>query len=353
MSARQTQTMQEEWATAQQIARMFLPAAGVVSLQRIGGGLSGAAVFACQADDESYALKRWPAGTTATRVDEVHEVLLQSRRTLSIVPELIRSPLGATRLGWESSHYELTRWMPGEPMGGGHRWDGAHDDPAEVLSAVAAGAEAIAQFHESVRRFGSGCAPAPAVLRRLGRIEQLQKELPQALVRRERLTGPLRAAADWLRSEGQQRLTCSYDRLGQRACDLVSSQVVLRDVHREHVLFCERRVSGLVDFDALGCDTVATDIARWLSGFVVPGLELSAVWDAALTGYMQVLPLSGCEQDLVRVISEVSDVISLANWVVWIALEQRDFSASPDLVDRRVTELLRRMLAYTDIKGAT
>src|SRR5690606_16126449 len=130
-----------------------------VSLQRIGGGLSGAAVFACQADDETFALKRWPGGTTAMRVDEVHEVMQQSRRTFPLVPKLVRSPLGTTRLGWESFQYELTCWMPGEPFGGdgeargggiaeGAATAGEHRD---LLAAVEAGAEAIAGFHESVR----------------------------------------------------------------------------------------------------------------------------------------------------------------------------------------------------------
>ncbi len=352
---------QHEAEVARQIACMFLPAANSVSLQRIGGGLSGAAVFACQADGETFALKRWPGGTSAMRVDEVHDVMQQSRRTYPLVPELVRSPLGTTRLGWESFQYELTCWMPGEPYrsegeargGGIAEGAGAATDHRDLLAAVEAGAEAIATFHESVRRFGSGCAPAPAVLRRLGRIEQLRAELPRAMARRELLTGPLLAVADWLRCEGVRRLERGYQTLSQHACELVPTQIVLRDVHREHVLFVDRRVSGLVDFDALGRDTVATDLARWLSGFIEPGLDSKAVHSAALAGYAHVLPLSGCEQRLVGVICEVSDVISLANWVTWIALEQRDFSATKDLVHRRVADVMRRMLADTVILDAT
>ena len=161
------------------------------------------------------------------------------------------------------------------------------------------------------------------------------------------LTGPLRTAADWLRCDGERRLACSHQLLSQHACELVQTQVVLRDVHREHVLFTAQRVSGLVDFDALGRDTVATDLARWLSGFIEPGRDPNAIFRAAEVGYTRVLPLSACEQRLVRVIGEVSDVISLANWVAWVALGQRDFSASEELVHRRVAELLRRMLADT------
>jgi Ser/Thr protein kinase RdoA (MazF antagonist) len=356
-SGRSSGAARQEAETARQIAGMFLPYARSLALRRIGGGLSGAAVFACQADGASYALKRWPAGTSAMRVDEVHEVLQQSLRTFPLVPQLIRSPLGATRLGWESYHYELTCWMPGEPYtvageptaGYGTIAGVSASKDEDLLAAVAAGAEAIARFHESVRRFGSGCAPAPAVLRRLGRIEQLRSELPLAVARRETLSGPLRAAADWLHREGLRRLERDYQVLSQHACELTPTQVVLRDVHREHVLFCNGQVSGLVDFDALGRDTVATDLARWLSEFMQPGLDASAVYQAALAGYADVLPLSGCEQRLIRVICGVSDAISLGNWVTWVALEQRDFSVARDLVDRRVADLMRRMLADTVI----
>lgn len=356
MSAgRTSDAAQQEFETARQIARMFLPYASSLALRRIGGGLSGAAVFACKADGETFALKRWPAGTAAMRVDEVHDVLQQSRRTFPLVPPLIRSPLGATRLGWESYHYEMTGWMPGEPFQLAAEPEGLHlataetitSESGDVLSAIQAGAEAIAHFHESVQRFGSGCAPAPAVLRRLGRIEQLRSELPLALARRQTLVGPLRAAADWLSSAGLRRLERDFQILSQHACELVPTQVVLRDVHREHVLFVDRRVSGLVDFDAVGRDTVATDLARWVSGFLQPGVDPNAAYRAALAGYTQVLPLTGCEQKLVRVICGVSDALSLANWVTWVALEQRDFLVAEDLVNRRIADLMRRMLADT------
>jgi Ser/Thr protein kinase RdoA (MazF antagonist) len=332
---------QVDLATAQQIAEIFLPGEPSLSLRRLGGGLSGAAVFACQTEQRCYALKRWPAGTSAARVDEVHEVMMESRRTLPLVPELVRCPLESTRLGWESYYYELATWMIGQPLA-----DGIAPAPADmqpILSAVQAGAEAIAGFHDSVRRWGSACAPAPAVLRRLGRIEQLRAELPQAIQRAEGLSPTLLAAANWLRRDGLGRLEAAAAMLGRWASTMVPNQIVLRDVHREHVLFAHGRVSGLIDFDAIGRDTVATDLARWVSGFLSPELDPEPMWSAAEAGYQRMRTISSAELELARAISGGSGVISLANWVVWVALKQRDFSGCYDLVDRRVGELLRRM----------
>ncbi len=327
----------DDCETARRIASMFLPGADSLSLRRVGGGLSGAAVFSCQADEQVFALKRWPAGTSAVRVDEVHEVMIESKRSCSLVPELVRSPLGTTRLGWESYHYELASWMPGESA----RPDG---DFQATLAAVQAGAEAIARFHDSVRRWGIACAPAPAILRRLGRIEQVRAELPLALSRCDQLSGTLRTAADWLRCQGDGSLNAAAGSLGRWAGEMVPTQIVLRDGHREHLLCAAGQASGLVDFDAVARDSTATDLARWVSDFLEPGVDRQAIWDAAQTGYRRMLAISPCELELAGAISDASGVILLANWVIWIALKQRNFSGCYDLVDRRVGELMRRMV---------
>jgi hypothetical protein len=307
-------------------------------------------------------MKRWPAGTTARRVDEVHAVIAQARRSLGIVPELRTSTLASTRLSYDGFHYELATWMPGEPIEDapaeptagivipGFDAEEANladttpsQSPRRMLAAVEAGGEAIARFHDSVHRFGQQNAPPPAVLRRLGRIEKLKSELPEAIRRRETLSPTLRAAAEWLDREGTRRLAAAHETLGQWAGRMVPCQMVLRDVHRGHILFRDAAVSGVVDFDAVGHDAVGVDLARWASGFCAPQVDPSEVLDAAVTGYRRLGHVSACQRDLAEAISKASWVILIANWVVWSSLGQRNFSECKDLVDRRVSDLMRRM----------
>jgi Ser/Thr protein kinase RdoA (MazF antagonist) len=368
------------------IASVFFGDAAGWVMHQVSGGLSGSVVYRCERLGESYALKRWPAGTTARRVDEVHAVIAQARRSLKIVPELRTSSLASTRLSYDGFHYELATWMPGEPLEDSPPQqppgivvpgfdadppspvepspvESSHAEsspdaqppqqsPRRMLAAVEAGGEAIARFHDAVERFGQQSAPPPAVLRRLGRIEKLKTELPEAIRRRETLSPTLRSAADWLQREGPRRLAAAHETLGQWAGRMVPCQMVLRDVHRGHILFRDAAVSGVVDFDAVGHDTIAADLARWTAGFCDPRLDPGEVLDAAVAGYRRLGHVSACQRDLAEAISNASWVILVANWVVWSALGQRNFSACKDLVDRRVSDLMRRMSTCAAATGA-
>lgn len=338
--------------------------AGSATIQSVRGGLSGSAVFVCEVAGRKFAMKRWPSGTAPRRIDEVHDVMTQARQSLAIVPELVQSSLASTRVGYEGFQYELVTWLDGEAIAESPDESqlaisltsddaiGTAGPSRRILAAVEAGGEAIARFHDSVRRLSGPMTPAPSVLRRLGRIEQLRVELPQALKRADALSPVLRGAAKWLDREAACRLDTAHRVLGQWVGRMVPTQMVLRDVHRQHILFRDFAVTGLVDFDAVGIDTVATDLARWVSDFAEKPADLAVLMDSAVTGYQRFAPISACESELASAISEASAIILLANWVVWSTLDQQNFSGCIDLVDRRVVELLRRMSATGTMASA-
>lgn len=329
----------------------FLPGARDVAIDRLSGGLSGAAVYRCDVDGRGYALKRWPEGTSAARVDEVHDVLRRARKTLGLVPELFPSLFGSTRLSWDAAHFELASWVPGVAVGD------RDEERATIVDAVRRGAAAIGAFHEATRCWGEGDALAPAVLRRLGRIAELQRRLPEALARGQSPTPMIAMAAEWLRRHGNVRLKEAAARLEPWAARMVPVQVVLRDIHRQHILFHEGVVSGIVDFDAVGKDAIATDLARWVGGFlgdcgaglvvlggdVEPSEDSQTLWEAAVSGYSAVRSVPQSVVDLAVDIAEASWVILLANWVVWAHLGERDFSGLWPVVDRRVREIMLKM----------
>jgi len=108
------------------------------------------------------------------------------------------------------------------------------------------------------------------------------------------------------------------------------------------VLFKNDEVSGIVDFDAVRSDTVATDLARWVGSFAESGVSPELLWDAAINGYASVREISPCEQRLSGAIEQASWYIHLANWVTWIADESQNFPFGMVAAQRRVTALLRR-----------
>lgn len=342
-------SLHDDWV--RDLLGTFLPGARDVEVSRLPGGLSGAVVYRCDIDGRRYALKRWPEGTAAARVDEVHDVLRRARKRLNLVPELVPSLFGSTRLSWDSGHFELASWVPGVAVGDGG------EDRATIVDAVRRGAAAIGAFHEATRCWGEGESLPPAVLRRLGRIAELQRRLPEALARGQSPTPMIAMAAEWLRRHGNVRLKEAAARLEPWAARMVPVQVVLRDVHPQHILFDEGIVSGIVDFDALGKDAIATDLARWVGGFhgdcgrglVVlggdsgPSEDSQALWEAAVSGYSAVRSVPQSVIELAVDIAEASWVILLANWVVWAHLGERDFSGLWPVVDRRVREIMLKM----------
>ena len=101
---------------------------------------------------------------------------------------------------------------------------------------------------------------------------------------------------------------------------VVRIQPCLRDARPEHFLFEADRLSGLVDFGAMGVDSVAGDLARlmgeWLDGDLVASEE-------ALAAYEQVRPLDPDEARLIGVFEAATALLIGERWVRWHFVENR------------------------------
>lgn len=321
--------------------------------------MSGATVFRCQlGSGDSLALKCWPDRTAPARIREVHHVMQQARnhgcecvpRVHSVAPGTKDRP--ETVFSHGKRYWDLTEWMPGEPPSGAVL-------SRATLDQVRAGAFVIARFHQACSRLGAQHGPPPAVLARLARLGELESLVPQAL----ELADPLGTAGErapelhvalqdacrlvqrnW--NEVSRRIARS---LSQYVDQKVRIQYVLRDIHREHILFTGGKPTGLIDFDAVRIDTTATDLARWVGGFLVPASNLSDldsenVWDAAVAGYHDNDTLKdGIQTELdvpmARDLCFATTWISLGNWLVWLLLQRREFPAGPQAVVARLHEL--------------
>ncbi len=333
---------------------------GVVSARAMPPGMSGASVFQCQlASGDLLALKRWPAGTGLARIRKVHQVVQHARNSgCELVPGIHPVAVGIgnspqTAFSHQQSHWDLTQWMPGEPAS-----HAAASDPA-TLDQVRSGAAVIARFHASVRSLGVRQQPPPAVLARLKRLSELDPLVPQAIdlaappASAQEISPALQRAIHeagrllhWKWNEVSRRIARS---LSQYQFASVTIQYVLRDIHRDHILFSDRRPTGLIDFDAVRMDTPATDLARWVGSFAVEPersseMAIEKVWDAALAGFCQENPSNFHPQPdlhvaLARDLCFATTWISLANWLVWLLCQQRAFPVGQDAVAGRIVEL--------------
>ncbi|EMI54210.1 hypothetical protein RSSM_04362 [Rhodopirellula sallentina SM41] len=129
---------------------------------------------------------------------------------------------------------------------------------------------------------------------------------------------------------------------------------VLRDVHRDHVLFSPpsvddpRDVRGVLDYDAVDADSPAADLARWAGDFCPTcadkahpsSLADASPLDAAVAGYRNVRPFSKWELELATTLMDVNSVGGLGNWTSWLIAENRHFPVSALRIRDRITHLI-------------
>jgi homoserine kinase type II len=138
------------------------------------------------------------------------------------------------------------------------------------------------------------------------------------------------------------------DPLREAAGRVAPLQPCLRDARPDHFLFEGDRLSGLVDFGAMGVDCVAGDLARligeWLDGDPTARAE-------ALSAYERVRPLEVNEAALIGVFESAAALLIGKHWIRWHYLEGRRFD-DPQAVTRGIARGLEH-LARLAVTGET
>lgn len=303
-------------------------------------GMSGATVLKCQADDgRVFALKAYPEATPSRRLAEIHRVWQSAiNRGCRWLPT-IDAVFSAQRCTWEA-----TTWIAGSP---------AMPDADESL--IRQGARAIGDFHRCVADLGVSSVSPPAVAARLERLKQLDSVLPAAIAVSQPPPSPtvfdaIARANELLALKWPSASERLRNRLLEYANLKFHCQYVLRDVHREHVLFEGAETAGIIDLDAVRIDTPITDLARWVGDFLVDRpTQADRIWRAALAGLgeknvlktsLGVLP-NDVVLKFAQTLHASTTWISLANWVVWVQLERRQFHAAAGVIAERILRLIR------------
>jgi Ser/Thr protein kinase RdoA (MazF antagonist) len=206
----------------------------------VGGGYSGAAVYAGSSNDDApaFALKGYPPGYPADRLRQIHRWQAAAGH-LPFVPALVPTRAGATFAEADGRLWELSAWMPGAADFRSHPSD----------ARLAAACAAVAALHRAWEPATPTLAPFPAVARRLAVLADWRSAgLPSAVVSRW---------AGWAERE-----------LAPLAGRPVAVRPCLCDVHHDHVLFAGDAVSGVIDYGAMKADHPAVDLARLLGDLV-------------------------------------------------------------------------------------
>jgi homoserine kinase type II len=279
------------------------------------GGQSGASIWRYQAEIGPLAVRAWPGdGPTRDQIARLHLWLAEAEGQGSLpIPVPIANLEGQTVQTQDGRCWEIAPWLSGTPD---------LKCPPETAHVQAAFA-LLARFHCQLARHGR-LDHSPGLQFRINELRDLQCAGFDRLITAvascsdQRLTS---AAHQW-HSLARIAVPRLISVLSDATRLVVSLQPCLRDARPEHFLFEGGHVSGLVDFGAMGFETVASDIARlcgeWLGGD--GSLRL-----AAFEAYEQVRPLEPSEAALISPFEEVADVLIAGHWLAWHFLEGTKF----------------------------
>ena len=238
----------------------FQPTSTIESLGG-AGGLSGARLWRYDSAAGRLALRAWPiGGTRRDGVERIHGWLrAASDLGFLALPVVARDGHTVTEQGGVLWHLEP--WMPGVPD--------LADPPSSAR--VDAAFSGLASLHRRLAGHGGeGTSPGLAAV-----VRELEVLMVQGFDRLQSTLdrwpgGELQAAGrQWL-AMARVLVPRSLPGLRDAARLRVPLQPCLRDARPEHFLFEEDRLTGLIDYGAMGIESVAADLARlvgeWLGG---------------------------------------------------------------------------------------
>lgn len=277
------------------------------------GGYSGARLWRIAAPVGPIVLRLWPPDGPGRDGLEVIHGWLARARDLGFVPAPIPATDGRTTLEVEGRLWELAPWLPGQP-------DPARPpSPARIRAMFAA----LAGFHARLKGTSSP-APSPGLESRRIEVERLLGgEFDALAVAHHRVPAdPISPLADRWLALARPLAPGVLGRLRQAQGRPLPLQPCLRDARRDHFLFEADRLTGLVDFGAMGRDTVAGDLARLLADAI--GHDQPAR-DEALAAYETFRPLHPAETQAIPIFEQANALLAPARWARWHFLERRRF----------------------------
>jgi Ser/Thr protein kinase RdoA (MazF antagonist) len=280
-----------------------------------GGGFSGAQVWKLHTVAGPLCLRAASPAETGEHLRERHRLMRLARDAgLTFVPAVLDASHGDSAVEYAGRWWELMEWMPGVAD--------YRDAPSEAR--LRAAAHALARVHVAWRGDNALSAVCPAITRRLDAVAAWR-------------------AGTLLRSVANQRLADAVNRWMPRVPELLRDvafpirlQPCLRDVWHDHLLFEGDRLTGLVDYAAVGIDSVAADLARMLGSLVADDEE---GWRVGLGAYREVTALSIEEERLARRLDRAGVIVALANWLRWLEEPGRRVEEG---IASRVADLLAR-----------
>lgn len=296
------------------------------------GGLSGSQFWRFTTALGPVVAHAWPAeGPPRAVLEQIHAWLGELNR-LSYIPVPLRAIDGGTLQEAGGRLWEVVPWLPGVSAASLP----IHESRVRLVFST------LASVHTALARHQQTAA-SPGLLARRAEVRALMNvgfmRFERAI--EEQPGDPLTPLARRWLTEAQARAAGVAQDLSLAVETPVPLQPCLRDARPDHFLFEDDRLTGLIDFGAMGVESVAADLARLLAEWLGGARDLP--WRTlALESYQERRPLGSAEARLIAVFDASSALLIGARWVGWHFLEHRRFD-DPLAVGRGLARGLERL----------
>lgn len=253
-------------------------------------------------------LKVWPKDGPDSAAHRRRHLALEPLRDFTPVPAIpIPDTTGQTLRILQSGHCaELFRWFEGEPAG--------QDPPDETVRQVMT---TLARLHRLwSSHFGQREALSEAAGQRITQLRGLASggldDLANEVHQLTSIDHLVRAKLLAIIQSARQLVSVALRVLEPLASLRLPIQLVLRDTRPNHFLTRDLNVIGLIDFGAIGFDTVALDLARLFGEW--PQIDRRKR-DLAFRSYESVRPLHPAEMAAIEPLITSAAILGGIAWV--------------------------------------
>ncbi len=284
-----------------------------------------------------YAMKRWPVTMERDRLSKIHrfqDYLAVSEKP--VTAGLIRWSNGDTLLEADGVYWEITEWKTGLPIA---EIGQASDEQIKQC------AEAIALLHGRSGSYETQTCKPPGLQQRY---EGMLKAARPPNNKRLRFLDSIAThnkylAANVLHDIHRRAMSIIPDFLDpmKRLAETpVTCFWILRDVWREHILFRDNRLSGIIDFGAARVDWPGLDLVR---AFGTLMFDSDPRWSPAVARYSDLRSDNSLVHTDLKIVHRASVALSALQWLDWFAEGHFDWTNRQSQMWNRILEIQRQL----------
>jgi len=311
---------------------------GLGNFTQVRSGLSRSSVYKIETARDAFALKRYSTEDfSREKLSQVHDF---QNRISSVgfdkTPQLKKWPDGQTLILSDDSWWEISSWKSGEPVA---TLGVASRDQLRNSVESLAELHLISREYRQIEQTSAGmdfrlrCLAQPELNPEERRIAELVRDaqfqsLIESVIQHSRLR--LRVLQQSMRNLAQRRWRCHW---------------ILRDIWRQHVLFQETKVAGIIDLCAAAIDSPILDLTRMLGTMIAPDDDR---WNEMVSNYCSITG-QDFSVEMLRVLDEVSTFLSARNWIMWLVAGEISLDNLGKQSRERWNEIERKLLLYRQI----